>query len=88
MRITDPLKYIFNGWTAWHMLGGAVLARIFMMFVTSGYAVLLTLLVAILWEVLEWFVEGTTPYLSRRRYINDTIQDIAVAVIMACLVAF
>ena len=46
-------------------------------------AVLMVVVIGVAWEILEWCVEGTEPYGSKERWLNNTISDLVVEIGLA-----
>ena len=76
-----------NTWLWFHILGGGVLTKIFLIWFTGQVTVLLVLAIAVLWEVFEFIKDDVNKiYGSRKRFYLDAIQDIAGAVIMGLVI--
>jgi len=87
------LNWGFNGntWGWFHCLAGGALAKIFVCRGETPYkAVIAVALIAVLWEVIEYFAEtGAKPadvYGSAERFYYDAAGDIILAVACAMLV--
>ena len=87
---------IRNTWLWFHILGGGILAKLFMAFfgrIAKKYdrrhlAVIAVFLFAVAWEIFEYTFFGLGAYGGDlKRFIIDALQDIAGAVIMAIVVA-
>ena len=78
---------IGNVFLVYHLFGGLVLGRFFGLWKRGVNPVLMVLCVAILWEVLELYLNGGIGiYGGTMNYIADTIGDIAGAVLMAWVI--
>ena len=90
---SSPIKYGVqkNQYIAWHIIGGGVMARIVnsetimgwlhLVPVPAGKTLLGVFTIAVGWEVLEYWVEGKSPYSSPEHYFWDTTGDVIGAVI-------
>jgi len=68
-------------WTAVHIAAGAFICKVALWLGTSNKEALLWVLgIALLWEVLEWYAEAWKPYGTKRKWRNNTISDVIVAV--------
>lgn len=76
--ITD--KY-FDKWTGVHFLVNLVIMRSMMQFYDNVTSAVVTLSIAVAWEVYEYFAEGIAPYGSLESYKRNTLSDLAVAVL-------
>ena len=66
-------------WTAVHMAAGAFICKVALWFGANNYeAVMTVLLLGLLWEVAEYFVENWEPYGSKQKWINNTLSDLIV----------
>ena len=82
-----------NRWLWFHILGAAVLARLFLYFgYTDQHAFGLVLMIALLWEVIEYFWKMEikknllSTYGSEKRFFLDAFGDIAGAVIISLII--
>jgi len=68
----------FNKYTGVHF--GANLLIVFMLsrFFDNWTSAIITFLIAVLWEVYEWFTEGFKPYGSTKNWRFDTSMDLVV----------
>jgi hypothetical protein len=83
------IKWGFNGnvWSWFHILGGGVLARILIIWLDPGRTLLWVLIIALLWEVFEWYAEDQEEvYGSVERFWWDAAGDVIGAVACAVLV--
>ena len=71
-------------WTAVHMAAGAFICKVALWCGANSYeAVMTVLLIGLLWEVAEYFVENWEPWGSKRKWINNTLSDLIVEVGLA-----
>ncbi len=80
-----------NVWIWFHMLGGAVGARIGIEFFSATRVLIAILILTLLWEVFEFIFDGGFEgmikiYGSLERWKYDSIGDIIGAMVMAMLV--
>jgi hypothetical protein len=79
-----------NRWVWFHILGGGVLARIFLIWMTPLQSVVWVAIIAVLWEAFEFFIEThgnpAGVYGSLDRWAWDTVGDILGSVACAVLV--
>jgi hypothetical protein len=76
-----------NKWLWFHILGGGILTKLFLIWFTAQTSVLLVLLVAVLWEVYEALKDDVEKiYGTKKRFYKDALQDIAGALIMSLVV--
>ena len=99
-KLTDILlqipliKYGFckNNWVWFHILGGGVLARIFLLWMPPLQSLLWVAMIAMLWEALEFVIETkgnpASIYGSLKVWAWDTVGDILGSVICAMLVVW
>ncbi len=81
--------FIDNKWLWFHMLGGGIIARILLGLTTPVTALIVVLLIAIAWEVLEFVTRNVEDiYGSKSRFFMDAAGDISGAAVMAALVIF
>lgn len=94
MKLPKLIKYGFcmNQWSWFHTLSGGVLALIFSLFLSPFWSVMAVLVCAIIWELIEFFVECKGDweqvkllYGSIERYWYDSAGDIILAVACAIL---
>lgn len=77
-----------------HMIGGGILAKIIHYYLTSLETILVMFGVAVLWEIIEIYIETPTKdatlaiYGSMERYYYDTVGDILGVVIITALIVF
>ena len=63
-----------DGWTSYHIAAGAFLCKIFQWLGwTSFWCVMGVLIVGVLWEVFEYYIENWRPYGSKKNGL--TIQS-------------
>lgn len=92
------LKYAFfrNVWLWFHMLGGAVIARVASIWMNEANSIALVLFVALFWEVVELVLMtlgvtsddayGNGEVTSGKHFFMDACGDVLGAVVMAALV--
>ncbi len=77
-----------------HLLGGGLLAKLFIQALSSVETTFIILILAIVWEIFEAYLETPNEqaminvYGSVRRYWYDTVGDIIGTVAIAALVVF
>ena len=84
-------EYAFqqNKWLWFHMLAGGILVKILMNWLAPTHALGAVLAIAVLWEVLEFFVVDIDKnYGSRERFFADATGDILGALAIAAVVIF
>lgn len=93
MNLPDWFKWSFNlnQWAWFHIGGGGVLAKAFLLFGCGKWSSLaFVALIAVLWEVIEYFIETDgkpeNVYGSRRRWFWDSFGDVVGAILMALIV--
>ncbi len=81
---------IFNNkWLWFHIIGGGILAKIFLIWFAPQLAFICVAVVAILWEIYEYFKDDVKRiYGSKKRFYLDAIGDIVGALIMALVVVW
>jgi len=86
------LKWGFNGnvWIWFHMLFGGIGARIGIEFLSVTYTLLVVLTLALIWEVIEFIVDGGTEgmikiYGSVERWEYDSLGDVLGTMAIAVL---
>ena len=69
-------------WTAYHLAGGAFICKVSLWLGASDFmAVMVVFLLGILWEVAEYFIEGTEEvYGTKKKWAINTASDIFVEV--------
>ena len=71
-------------WTAVHKAAGAFICKVALWCGANSYeAVMTVLLIGLLWEVAEYFVENWEPWGSKRKWINNTLSDLIAEVGLA-----
>ncbi len=80
-----------NQFLLYHCLGGMLLGKLFYTFAWSynkkRFAILAVLLIAIIWEVFELYLFGTSMYSwGIKGYIADTLGDIIGGVLFAWVI--
>jgi len=82
-----------NRWAWFHCLAGGTVAKVANIWLPDLISILIVLLIAIIWEVIEFLVEcrGSldvvkATYGSMERWVYDSIGDIILAVACAVLV--
>ena len=76
-RFIQP-PYI-DKWTGVHMAAGAFICKVAMWLGSSAFeAVLWVLIIGLAWEVMEYFVEGTSPYGGTDNWLKNTLSDLVV----------
>ena len=71
-------------WTAIHMAAGAFICKIALWCGASALsAVLWVVIIGLLWEILEWYIESWRPYGTKRKWMNNTISDLVVEIGLA-----
>lgn len=78
-----------NVWLWFHIMAGGFLMRVFLHFMSDQTAFLSVLAIAVLWEIIEYFVTDINAiYGSRKVFLTDSLGDVAGACIMAiiCLI--
>lgn len=82
-----------NYWGFFHCLAGGILARIGLLVCTPLRSLLYVALIALIWEVIEFFVECKgywedviLIYGSKERWFYDSLGDVLIAIAMAGIV--
>ncbi|APF20385.1 hypothetical protein Calab_1465 [Caldithrix abyssi DSM 13497] len=77
-----------NKWLWFHILGGGILAKLALAIFKNGQiAMEIVLLVAVLWEIFEYFKDDVEKiYGSKKRFFLDALGDIAGAALMAFII--
>lgn len=76
-----------NKFLWFHLISGAVAAKIINIWLHPQLTVIIVLVCAILWEVFEYVKDDVEKiYGSKKRFYKDALQDIAGAVIMSIVV--
>ena len=80
-----------NVWAWFHILGGAVGAKIFLLYLDKWNALLLVFAITILWEVFEFIKDGGKAgmiriYGSLERWFYDSLGDVIGANFVAWVV--
>tara|TARA_R110000824_G_scaffold118516_3_gene270815 strand:- start:1906 stop:2199 length:294 start_codon:yes stop_codon:yes gene_type:complete len=71
-------------WTAVHMAAGAFICKIALWFGSSDlWAVMWVVIIGILWEIFEYFIENWRPYGSKKKWLNNTMSDLIVEIGLA-----
>ena len=66
------------------MAAGAFICKVALWCGANSYeAVMTVLLIGLLWEVAEYFVENWEPWGSKRKWINNTLSDLIAEVGLA-----
>ena len=71
----------FNRYTGVHFLANLGIVWSLSWFLSPLHAGVVTFAIAVLWEVMEYFVESWKPYGSKKNWIFDTIMDLIVSLI-------
>ena len=68
-------------WTAYHLAGGAFLCKVSLWLGASAFwAVMIVFLLGLLWEVAEYFIEGTEEvYGTKSKWAYNTAADLFVS---------
>ena len=85
------LKAMFfdNTWLWFHILGGGIIIKACLIWVTSEpqLALTFTLVIAVCWEIIEYSVANVKEeYGSKKRYFADALGDIIGAMAAAIVV--
>jgi hypothetical protein len=90
---TKLFQWGFNqNWAVWfHILGGGIGAKIALIWLSPAIALLVIFLITILWEVLEFVIDGGEQgmidiYGSLERWFYDSLGDVIGANLMALTV--
>jgi hypothetical protein len=76
-----------NTWVWFHILAGAVGAKVANVWLNGWWAVLIVLLGAIVWEIYEYNIcDIEKVYGSRIRWFYDSLGDVLGAVVAALIV--
>ena len=76
-----------NQWLWFHMLAGAIAAKILLIWLDPHPVVLIVTGCAVAWEVFEYFITDVEKvYGNKKRWFFDTFFDIVGALIMALIV--
>ena len=80
-----------NVWAWFHIMGGGICAKFLSLYIDKWYALLITVILTILWEVFEFMVDGGKQgminiYGSLERWAYDSAGDILGANLMALIV--
>ena len=72
-------------WTAVHMAAGAFICKAALWLGASDlWAVLWVVIIGLLWEVFEYFYEGTEEvYGTKQKWLNNTLSDVIVEIRLA-----
>ena len=72
-------------WTAVHMAAGAFICKVALWLGASDlWAVLWVVIIGLLWEVFEYFYEGTAEvYGTKQKWLNNTLSDLIVEIGLA-----
>lgn len=86
----EILQFMFwrNYYVSFHIICGGIGARIFKEVLTPVEAIILIFGITILWEVIEYYLEGISTYGTTKRWLLDCAGDIVGAIICAALVLF
>ena len=79
--ITGQLDY----WTAYHLAAGAFICKVALWLGASDFwAVMSVFFIGVLWEVAEYFIEGTEEvYGTKKKWAYNTAADIFVETAIA-----
>ena len=79
--ITGQLDY----WTAYHLAAGAFICKVALRLGASDFwAVMSVFIIGVLWEVAEYFIEGTEEvYGTKKKWAYNTASDIFVETAIA-----
>ena len=75
-----------NVWLWFHILGAGILAKIGIIFLPALITVLIIFAIAIIWEIIELYVQGTKVYGNTKIWFADSLGDVLGAVLMALVV--
>jgi len=83
MKVSKYFTWVnskLNIWSFWHLLGGLFLTKVFYWMGISGLDnIVLVFTFAMLWEIIEWWIENWKPYGSLRLWLEDSILDVFIA---------
>ena len=85
------LKAMFtrNSWLWFHLIGGAVMAKVALIWCVPQVAFIITFAIAICWELIEYGTANVKQeYGSQKRFFGDAIGDIVGACAMALIVVW
>jgi len=75
---------LFNKWSVFHAGAGLVLAKIGMMLRFDKVNILyMVLIIALVWEMIEYIIENWRVYGSVEAWRTDTLMDIILAMVFA-----
>ena len=74
-----------DGWTSYHLAAGLFIAKVAQWLGASDlWAVLWVVIIGLLWEVFEYFYEGTAEvYGTKQKWLNNTLSDLIVEIGLA-----
>ena len=74
-----------DGWTSYHLAAGLFIAKVAQWLgATDLWAVLWVVIIGLLWEVFEYFYEGTAEvYGTKQKWLNNTLSDLIVEIGLA-----
>ena len=75
-----------NVWLWFHILGAGVLAKVGIIFFPALTTVLIIFAIAVIWEIIELYVQGTKVYGNTKTWLADSLGDVLGAVLMAIVV--
>jgi hypothetical protein len=82
-----------NYWLWFHMLAGAILGKVGILFFSKTLTISLIAILAMIWEIVEYYLEcgGDIKkiqliYGSKERWVYDCIGDVLGAILMAGIV--
>ena len=96
LKSIDAIRYGFieNEMLWAHMIGGAILGKVFILFFPPFVSLAIIFGIAVLWEIIEAWIETPNEkemaavYGSVQRYWYDTFGDIFGVIIMAAAAVF
>ena len=77
-----------NYWLWFHVLGNAFLAKVLTYFLRPTVNLIVVVSVMVIWEIIEWFWEGTEPYGSTKNWLYDTLGDILLPAIIVLMIIY
>jgi len=71
-----------DGWTSYHIGAGLFIAKVCQWLGTTDFmAVMWVLIIGVLWEIFEVWVEGThETYGTKKKWLYNTVADVIVEV--------
>ena len=89
-KITNWMKRqcLLDTFTFWHTLWGAIGARVLVEFMSPWRVVLVVLAAGVVWEIYELVRYRMSGYSCPHLWLNNTVSDLFVETLAACLVVF